>query len=192
MNRAIPLSIVLLLGSATLAAQAAGQSAQSKTGAQKSAPSKTVLQIQVIDPSACPVQMRAQHGGGGAMVKVRPSDPEAPANQMPSQRIRLTLSKANSAAITAATVTVHGFTGKARVIPVESLTQDSSDGAKTIDVAFSPDAAGQAASDFRAPGFTAVTRIDLESVTYADGTTWKSDGRVCSVVPDGLMPVSAH
>jgi hypothetical protein len=192
MNRVVTLSFVLLLGSATLAAQVAGQSAQTKTAAQNSAPSKTVLQIRVIDPSACPVEMRAQHGGGGGMVKVGPGDPADSANKMPSQHIRLTLSKANAAAITAATVTVHGFTGKARMVPVESQLQDSSDGAKTIEVAFSPDAANQAAGDFRAPGFTAVTRIDLESVTYADGATWKSDGRVCSVVPDGMMLVSAR
>jgi hypothetical protein len=184
MHRTVAFSFVILLASAALAAQSAPQS---KEGLQST---KTVIVNPGEAAPSCPIAMSARHAGGGEMVKVSPGEP---AQQIPVQRLTLTLTRPNSPGIAAATVTVHGFTGKTRYVPLgaSEAARDGKtvDDGKTIDVAF---AAGSTATLLRAPGFTAVTRIDLESVTYADGATWKSDGRVCSVTPDGLMLVNAR
>ena len=44
--------------------------------------------------------------------------------------------------------------------------------------------------DFRLPGFVSADRIDLQSITYEDGSTWKLAGKEsCRVAPDPIMLV---
>jgi hypothetical protein len=41
------------------------------------------------------------------------------------------------------------------------------------------------------PGFTSVTLIELEEITYQNGTVWRiGDQKACSVAPDLLMLIS--
>jgi hypothetical protein len=47
-------------------------------------------------------------------------------------------------------------------------------------------------TDLSLSHFTAVTSIDLDSITYADGSTWRSaSAGACSVVPDKRMLIAA-
>ena len=51
----------------------------------------------------------------------------------------------------------------------------------------------RASSDLSLSRFTAVTSVDLNSITYADGTTWHtSSPAACSITPDLIMLVAAR
>jgi hypothetical protein len=147
----------------------------------------------------CPVAMRAQQRGGGGMLSAgsgRPADI--------AQHIRLILDgtasdeKTAPARVTAATVTVHGTNGKGRTLSAfasqsqfQSQPQQSSPWiAKTLEVTLTPGENKSVFADLALPGFTSVKSIRLDSVTYADGSTWTpADGRSCRVAPDPLMLV---
>ena len=80
----------------------------------------------------------------------------------------------------------------ARFMPIFSTDKDY-DAAKTLNVRFSPESAHEDSADVSVPGLTAVGVIDLNSVTFADGSTWKiAQGQSCRVWVDGLMLVSGH
>jgi hypothetical protein len=112
--------------------------------------------------------------------------------QNPGQRLHLSISDSDSRRIVAANVTVRGFSNKARYMPAMS-TEDSSDGAKNLDVRFPSGTGKESSTDLAVPGLTAVTVIDLNSVTYSDGSTWKlATGSSCRSWLDGLMLVSSH
>ena len=63
---------------------------------------------------------------------------------------------------------------------------------KILTVSFSADD-GSASADVHVPGFTSVSSVELQQVTYADGSTWKmSSSSFCRVAPDPLMLVAEH
>jgi hypothetical protein len=147
----------------------------------------TVLQLAPAQASACPVPMRAQQGASGGLVAVRRGQATPPA---PAFRLTLTLTNPKSTGIASARVTVHGLSGKTRAIPTDSAPE--SDLARTMNIRFD-DSANAETADLLLRGFTTVTRIDLDSLTYADGATWTaSAGASCHVAPDPLMLLSAR
>jgi hypothetical protein len=139
----------------------------------------------------CPISLHAGHAPGGDMIEVNGKRVHNTA-----QRLHLSISDSDSKRIVAANVTVHGFSNKARYMPAMSA-QDSSDAAKTLDVRF-PSGQGsesdkERSAELAVPGLTAVTVIDLNSVTYSDGSTWKlASGGSCRSWVDGLMLVSSQ
>ena len=95
----------------------------------------------------------------------------------------------SSQRIVSAAVTVHGSKSTAKVRPIDSKT-DPGDLAMTLNVSLADWGEPGVSGDFRLPGFTSANRVDLQSVTYADGSTWKlSGGESCRVAPDPLMLV---
>jgi hypothetical protein len=176
MKRAAALPLTLLFGSIALVAQTANQNPSQNT----------VLRIEPVI-NTCPISLHARHAGGGEMWKVN----GVPING-PAQMLHLTVVNPDSRHIVVANVTVRGFTDKGRMIQVMS-NQDSNDAAKTLDVKFPSESSKEAATELRVPGFSAVTVIDLNSVTYSDGTSWKlAAGSSCRSWVDGLMLVSSH
>jgi hypothetical protein len=176
MNRAGAISFAVLLASTVAIAQTVTQSQ----------PQTIVIRISPLIDN-CPVSLHARHAGGGEMWKVD----GAPANR-PAQMLHLDVINPDSKHVVAANVTVRGFANKARFMAAAS-TQDNSDAARTLDVKFSAGSGNQTAAELRVPGFTAVTMIDLNSVTYSDGSSWKlASGGSCRSWVDGLMLVSTH
>jgi hypothetical protein len=180
MNRAICVSTAFLLGSAVMAAQ-------TTTTPKKDSPVQATV-IQVAPPvSSCPVSLQAQQTPGGDRVLVDGLPPTGIA-----QKLHLIVNASDSKRIVAANVTVHGYTNKSRAMPAMA-NQDTGDGAKTLNVSFPTGPKREIAADLAVPGLTAVTAIDLNSVTFADGSTWKlATGRVCRSWIDSVMPVSGH
>ncbi|MGA2808130.1 MAG: hypothetical protein ABSE87_08340 [Terracidiphilus sp.] len=137
-------------------------------------------------PSTCPVSLRAQQAASGNMLAVRSGEPKGPA-----QGLHLILTNRDSRQIVGATVTVRGLTAKGRVTRALSdpaLTGLDDDAARTLEVTFSAGTSREFFTDFSVPGLTSVRAIDLDSVTYADGSTWKlAPGKTCRAVPDPLM-----
>jgi len=179
MNHAGAVSLTLLLASTFVIAQTTVT--QKQTVAQQTV-------VEVAPPSSsCPVSLHARHAPGGDAIEVNGTR-----IQDPAQRLHLTISDSDSRRIVAANVTVRGFSNKARYMPTMS-TQDSSDAAKNLDVRFPSGPGKDSSTDFAVPGLTAVTVIDLNSVTYSDGSTWKlAAGGSCRSWVDGFMLVSSH
>jgi hypothetical protein len=145
----------------------------------------------------CPLGMEATHGAGvpigmnaGPTVNGSPIVPEASAPTL-SQRIHLSLINLRSHDIASAQITAHGFSDRWKAIDLARSSQ-APDLAKTLDVLLSVKGMGRASSDLSLSRFTAITSIDLNSVTYADGTTWHTPSpRACSITPDLIMLVAA-
>jgi hypothetical protein len=169
-----------------------GKAAPKADSAQKEAPA-VVLRM-TLAGVGCPVSMRAQQRVWGDMMAVDRVPGDRPAATGVAQRIHLTLAgAADSASIREAKVTVHGTGNKGRSVPSQ-LTQDGlPDKTRTLDVVFSGYDKAAASTDLLLRGFTSVSWITLESVTYSDGSTWTpSGGKSCRTVPDPLMLVAAH
>lgn len=124
------------------------------------------------------------------MLAVRNGRPKGPA-----QSLHLVLTHRGSQPVTGATVTVRGLTARGRVAraladPDPVGQKHNADAARALAVIFVAGPNGEVSADLRVPDLTAVLAIDLDSLTYADGSTWKlSPGKTCRTVPDPLMLV---
>ncbi len=140
----------------------------------------------------CPVSLRAQHGANGNMLNVDKSRPKGLA-----QLLHLTLTNPDSRQIVQASVRISGLSGRGRIAQAASAQynsdQGSSDKIETLTVRFSPGQDKAVSGDLWVPGMTAVLSIDLNSVTYADGSTRTFSGRdLCRVTPDPLMLIAGR
>jgi hypothetical protein len=195
MKRPTLFSLAVLLASAALAAQTAGRQPSQGFGvASMEGLSNDQHQTQtiVISPqqqgSVCPVSVRAQQAANWSRREVDNKPPKGPA-----QRLHLTLVNPDSTRITGATVTVRGLTPRNRVTQTQLSTGDSSDAAKTLSITFTAGLGKDVASDLLVPGLSAVYSIDLDSIAYADGSTWKlAAGKVCRTPIDGFMLISGR
>jgi hypothetical protein len=137
--------------------------------------------------TGCPVELRAQPGGGGAVAYA--SD----ARNGKSQRLHLTFANRKSKEIVAVSVTVRGLSPWARIVPADSGSQDSHALAKTVDLKLNVATGKNAEEDVALQSFASITRVDLESVEYADGTSWKASAtQSCHIVPDLFVLVGAR
>ncbi|HEY4047569.1 MAG TPA: hypothetical protein VGM27_11950 [Acidobacteriaceae bacterium] len=187
MNRASILALVFLFPAINAFAQ------QSVTPDQSKKMSFTHLSTVGAD---CPIDMRASHSAGvpvgmnaGPTINGRSLSGQTPPPSL-AQRIHLTMTNLVSHDIVSAQVTVHGFSDKWKVIDLKNLSQ-APDLAKTLEVVLDVKSKGHASSDLSLSHFTAVSSIDLDSITYADGTTWHAPlPGDCSVTPDPIMLVA--
>lgn len=187
MQRTLSISFAIALSSAALAAQAVDQYRPQKWSAQPSVVETQVFTNPAI--SSCPVSMNARQSGSTNLVAVAPGQS---AVRDFAQQIHLTLGDRTAAKIVAATVTVHGLNARSRFLPAGNAGEGPSRITRTLNVSLSSEDRNQSAADLMLRGFTSVRFIDIDSLTYADGSTWKSGEGVCRVAPDGLMLVGAR
>ena len=200
MQSAAAVSFAFLLGTAVLAAQSGtagmeglqntatapdGSAARTKaTASQAQVQAQLAATMEQIAQqiNGCPVTMRARHAPGGDAMKVNGTPIKGPA-----QRLHLMVANRDSRQIVAANVTVWGFTDRPRLAQTLT-THNGSDASRTLDVRFAGGQGKELSSDFAIPGLTATTSIGLNSITYADGSSWKlATGSVCRSSIDGLM-----
>jgi len=149
-------------------------------------PSKLVLAMEQIAQqiNGCPVTLRARHAPGGESMKV-----DGTVVKGPAQRVHLTVANRDTRRIVAASVTVRGSSGKPRLTQTLG-TQNGWEAARTLDVWFGGESGKETAADFAVPGLSAATLVELNSVTYADGSTWKlAAGSACRFTIDPTMLV---
>ncbi len=176
MNRAATL-LLLALPAAALA-----QTATSITLHTEQLPADTTS-------SACPIGFTADPGVGPGMVIVVNGDTSA------SQKLKLQLTYrtdpyAHPSNITAAQITVHGLTAKGRISPA-SPNPDDATIARQVDLALTIAPGRSASTDMLFQGFTSVRWITLDSLTYANGTTWHPAAhKSCRIVPNRFMDVA--
>ena len=123
----------------------------------------------------CPIELKASLNSSGKIVPIVPA--ENGRKTVNEQRLQITLSNPKSEVV-AARITVQGFPIGGRVAPAVLYSpKDPAEITKTI--AFDQTvAAGQNASiDVPVPNFSTVTSIELDSVTYSDGSGWHPENR---------------
>lgn len=185
MNRAFVFGLLAILGSAGLPAQTAVGVAGMETLDGTAKPSDSAA------PAArsCPVSMRATQGSGGALLAAR----KAPSISGPAQHIHLILSNAKDREVARATVRVRGTSNKNRLMPTSQAAGSGPDAVQILHAVFQPESGKEVAADLDLPGFTSVSSVELESIAYKDGSTWRLGGPLaCRVAPDGLMLIAAH
>ncbi len=206
MNRAAAVLFAFLFGSAALAAQTAtADQAQLQTLTQMTAAapspatgptapagspaqpqSRLAVAMEQIAQllNGCPVTLRAQHAPGGDSMMVNGIHVKGPA-----QALHLIVTNRDSRQVVAANLTVWGFSGNPRLAQTLT-THNASEAARTLDVRFAGAPGKETSADFAVPGLTASTAIVLNSVTYADGSTWKlAPGGSCWASVDGVMRI---
>jgi len=141
------------------------------------------------DSGACPIHMHALQTGGGNLLNARDARPGEF-----SQRIHLILgNSAGAARIVAIEVSVYGTSGKNRAVPTLVARGPAWDARKTFDLQVNIGENEEASTNLILRGFTSVQSINLESVTYADGSIWSpSSSRSCHIAPDPLMLVGSR
>jgi hypothetical protein len=156
------------------------------------APGNQVSQSAVLKlaPPAdrCPVSLRAQQMPGWGRMAVGGA-----ADKTLAQRLHLTATASHSGPVVAANITVRGYAGQPRFTPIGPSGEDAGEASKTLDVTFAPAHGRDASTDFALAGFSAVTVVDLNSITYSDGSTWKLNaGSSCRTWIDGTMLIAAN
>jgi len=142
--------------------------------------------MQQLLTALCPVSFQAQHKADGSMVQVGNAHPRGL-----GQWLHLVLR--DTRPLAKATVTVYGYTNKARMTQAGTVGGNRGDAVRTMTVTFAAQPDGTAAGELWAPGMTAVLRIDLDSVRYADGAARSfTDQQTCHVVPDPFMLVAGR
>ena len=148
-----------------------------------------------IDPSKCPVGLEVEQNGSLVAYtnpKFGPnteSDPAEGVHQR-SQRFDFKMTNFSPHEIVNAQITAHAFSEKWRVFSVPAPTPDLW---QMVDVAFDVKGNGSATRELSFAHFPAIRTFDVNSVTYADGSTWHAPSPgACSVAPSLIMRISAQ
>ena len=149
-----------------------------------------------VAPPALPCSIADMHvRQGGSLQALRTEDGQSRPILTPT----LTLTPRNGRAILSATVTAHGYPATPGTSLLVNQPADKNhrpqrrDLATTLQVSMKPSGNGSFAGELQLTGLAVVTSVDLKSVTYADGTTWKAPSKPeCSVEPDPLLLISAR
>ena len=175
MKLTIEIPLFLLLSCAALDAQLANQN------------QNIIIQLPP-QTGPCPVFMRAQHAADGDLLAVNSGHPKGI-----GQSLHLTVTSPDSRQIASATVTVRGLTPKGRVTQTLAGQDNAFDAEKTMDITFSASPGKGASADIWVAGLSAVKAIDMQSVTFTDGSTWKLPAeRTCRTFPDPVMLISGR
>lgn len=123
----------------------------------------------------CPVELKASLNRAGKIVPIVPA--ENGRNTSNELRLHIALSNPRSA-IVAAHFTVHGYPVGGRVQPaVLYFPNDPAEIAKTIAYDQTLAEGHSSSFDVAVANFSTVTSIDLDSVTYSDGSGWHPENR---------------
>ena len=143
-----------------------------------------------IDPSKCPVGLQVERSGGlfaYKNAKAVPADNVAPSTE---QWFDFRVTNFLPHEIVNAQITAHGLSYKWRAMPVAAAAPDLW---KTVEVALDVKGNSSASRELSFSQFATIRTIDLNSVTYADGSTWHaSSPGACSVAPSLIMRVGAQ
>jgi hypothetical protein len=134
------------------------------------------------------VSLEADHAGLFLKRDVNDRDPQP---NVLKQRIHLTITNLSSHSIVSADVTAHGLSEKWRFVSLMAR-QPMPDLATQIKVTLDVKGNDQASHDLAFDHFATVTSLDVNAVSYADGSSWHATAPgACSVTPSPLMLVSS-
>ncbi len=110
-------------------------------------------------------------------------------DSLPSRIVQLELKNTNSVAIISERITFHGIATRDESSPTLQPAYAKKAYAKALEIErdVTVDAGREVPVDSLLMGFSDINRIELNSVTYADGTSWQPiDGKTCIVTPGSL------
>jgi hypothetical protein len=194
MSRLSALVVVGLLGSLALMTQA--------SLAQKSEPYPTFPPLPQPEMPSLPGEPKpgerpivriqrhelslSEHSCGPIGVKARML---GQLDSLPSRIVQLDLKNTNSVAIISERITFHGIATRDESSPTLQQAYARKAYTRTLEIErdVTVDAGHEVPVDSLLTGFSDVNRIELNSVTYADGTSWQPiDGKTCIVTPGSL------
>lgn len=143
-----------------------------------------------IDPSKCPVGLQVEHSSGLFAYENAKALPAEHISPRTEQWFDFRMTNFLPHEIVSAQITAHGFSDKWRVIPVSTAKPDIW---KTVDVALDVKGNSSASRELSLGHFSTISIIDVNSVTYADGSTWQAASPgACSVAPRLIMRINAQ
>jgi hypothetical protein len=141
-----------------------------------------------LNANNCPVTLQADHAG--LFVKRDVNDRGLQSTVL-NQRIHLTITNLSAHNIVSAEVTAHGLSETWRFVPLMA-TQPVPDLAKQVKLTVDVKAKDRASHDLAFSHFATVTSLDITTLTYADGSSWRATAPgACSVTPSPRMLVSS-
>ncbi len=157
--------------------------AQLPTAPAVSAPQSASVTIVPPDGAGCPVFFSASRLPNGGMLEAGPAAPTR------RQALYMTFSPTASHPIVQAEITLHGIAGH-HVIPAGQ--NDVTDVTEALSVTLSRDTRHRFNSVVYPHKLTGVLLVELNSLTYADGTRWHASSQApCRVTPNGFQLVAA-
>lgn len=182
-----------LMLAGAFAAASAQQIALIQQPGQATTKSSAANQYIILRAQPCSVDMHAIQGSSSQILRAQNGQ------STPMMRPSLTLKPHDGRQIVSATVTAHGYSAQpgSMDLVAQAVLQPpkphSREIAKTLTIKFHATENGGFTAELKLPGFSAVTMIDLNSVTYSDGSTWQMAAQnQCSVAPDPLLLIAAH
>jgi hypothetical protein len=143
-----------------------------------------------LDPAKCPLGLQVERSAGLFAYKNAKSDPASDAGARSAQWFEFNMTNYSPHQVIKAEITAHGFSYQKRMLPVSA---PASDMAKTLHVALDIKGNSHGSRELSFAHFSSVTAIEVKSVTYADGSTWRAAAPgACSVAPSAFMRVSAQ
>ncbi len=146
--------------------------------------------------SPCPIGIQAQPTPGLTQMVVRGTPPPRDYSNhtvYPSQQsLRLLLTNPKALGITGIELTAHGLQPGGHVEPVVSGQPGAGALDKHVSLQLVVDPGKRAARDVSLQGFTSIRSLDLEAVTYSDGSVWHAaTDRPCRFEPSRVMLVAS-
>jgi len=146
-----------------------------------------------INPAKCPVGLQVERSGGlfeYKNAKAVPADNVPPSSE---QWFDLKMINFLPQEIENAEITAHGFGHNWGVRGITRVSAATPDFWKTMDVVLNVKGNSSASRELSLGHFSTIRTIDVNSVTYADGSTWHAPSPgACSVAPSLIMRISAQ
>ena len=142
--------------------------------------------LQAANPAGCPVGFGARHAGQGGLVNVGPASA-----RHREQGYRITFAPGQGRPIAQARITLRGVSGP-HVMAAGEAPASGADAAQSFNVVPSSGSKGLLHSTVFTDKLTGVQWVELNDLTYADGTSWHATAATpCRIAPDGYMLVTA-
>ena len=181
--RRLSLSLLLFTGAFTFA-QTSGNPPLLKNSPTPDRAADPVVHYAVRpDNTGCPIGFFASRRGTGQAMTAGDAKQAGP-----GQGLHLTLNHLlPGPAIDSIEVTVYGVSAKARILPAAPPPEDVS---KTFELTRQPGSNNLSDADVWMHNVGSLSRVDLISVHYADGTTWHTTENLkCRAVPSNFLLV---
>ena len=176
------LSLSLLLTGAVAFAQTSGNPPQFLKNSPVAEKTSDAVKFYKNRPdnTGCPVGFSASRQGTGHAMTAGDARQAGP-----GQGLHLTLNHLTQPAIESIQITVYGFSSKGRVLPAGPLPEDIS---KTFELQRSAGSNTLTDADVWMHNVGTLSRVDLISIHYADGTTWHTTENLqCRAVPSNFL-----
>jgi hypothetical protein len=183
--RSLPTTLIFL---ATTAAVAQAPSAIKNLPTNTFTTGQTIaVTVRLPGNFGCPVGFSATRQGAGQVMSA--GDPK---QKGPAQGLHLELQHINAPAIESIEVTVYGRSPKQGILLLDSeASAKSADTlSKTFELQRKADSSSLTDADVWMQNVGSLTRVDLNAITYADGSTWHAtENFKCRAIPSNFILV---